>query len=201
MGTRSLICVYFNGRFVVAQYSQLDGYPYRDGEGIKVWRFLLQPNNIERLKRGLQHIQIFHTMEELRNLPDAAALHLQPSLSRDTGAGILEIIADASKKNHVPILLNLDFVNDGLYCEWVYVIDLDDAEFEVYRGLEGTVSKADSSTKRFNNVGGQSNTVPTLVKSFRIQALPDTEETFVGMLNEAMGNGNDNSMTLESENR
>ena len=35
--------------------------------------------------------------------PDAVRLHLQPSLSRDTGARILEIIADASDKNHVPI--------------------------------------------------------------------------------------------------
>ena len=198
MGTRSLICVYFNGRFVVAQYSRLDGYPYRDGQGMKVWRFLLQPNNIERLKRGLQHIESSRTMEELRNLPGAATLHLQPSLSRDTGAGILEIIADASDENHVPILLNLDFVNNGLFCEWVYVIDLDDAEFEVYRGLEGTVSKAESSTKRFNSVGGQNDTVPTLVKRFSIQSLPATKDAFVGMLNEAMEeSGNE---TMESGN-
>lgn len=71
------------------------------------------------------------------------------------------------------------------------MIDLDHAVFEVYRGLEGTVSKAESSTKRFNGVGGQSDTVPTLVKSFSIQALSATEDAFIGMLNEAMDSGDE----------
>ena len=158
---------------------------------MKNWRFLLQPNNTERLKRGIQNIQIVHTTEELPNLSEAAALHLHPALSRDTGAGILEIIAGASDKNHVPRFLDVEFVNDGLLYEWPYVIDLNDAEFEVYKGLEATVSKADSSTKRFYNVGGQDDTVPTLVKRFSIQALPATEDAFVGIFNEAMEYGNE----------
>ena len=69
------------------------------------------------------------------------------------------------------------------------MIDLDDEVFEVYRGLEGTVSKKEASTMPFNNVGRESDTVPTLVRGFSFQALPNTEKTFIEMLNEASGAG------------
>lgn len=54
MGTRSLICVFYKGRFVIAQYTEYDGYP--KGQGIDILKFLLKQNNIENLKDGLQYI-------------------------------------------------------------------------------------------------------------------------------------------------
>lgn len=54
MGTRHLICVFYQGRFVVAQYGQWDGYP--EGQGVKILKFLRVPINIQRLKEGLKHI-------------------------------------------------------------------------------------------------------------------------------------------------
>ena len=54
MCTPSLIYVFYNGRFVVAQCSQWDGYP--EGQGMDILHFLLNSDNIERLKNGLQHI-------------------------------------------------------------------------------------------------------------------------------------------------
>ena len=38
MGTRSLIVVYMDGDYRVAQYSQCDGYP--EGQGMSVLKFL-----------------------------------------------------------------------------------------------------------------------------------------------------------------
>ena len=54
MCTPSLIYVFYNGRFVVAQCSQWDGYP--EGQSMDILHFLLNSDNIERLKNGLQHI-------------------------------------------------------------------------------------------------------------------------------------------------
>src|ERR1051325_10492051 len=54
MGTRNLICLFYKGRFVVAQYCQWDGYP--EGQGVTLVKFLQVPNNIQRLKNGLNHI-------------------------------------------------------------------------------------------------------------------------------------------------
>jgi len=55
-----------------------------------------------------------------------------PLLSRDTGAGVLQLIYDG-----VSYELNnsIDFANDSLFCEWAYVIDLDKNTFEVYEGF------------------------------------------------------------------
>ena len=53
-----------------------------------------------------------------------------PSLSRDTGAEILSLIANA--KGLVPLALDLEFVNDALWCEGAYVIDLDADTFTSY---------------------------------------------------------------------
>src|SRR4051794_28441422 len=53
MGTRNLICVVYNGRFVLAQRSSFDGYP--EGQGAAVVKFLQYSGNIQRLKDGLEH--------------------------------------------------------------------------------------------------------------------------------------------------
>jgi hypothetical protein len=190
MGTRSLICIFFHGRFVVAQYSQWDGYPERGGQGMKILRFLRQPGNIKRLKRGLQYITILciNEGEASQRLTEIEATE-QTSLSRDTGAGILEIIAGATDTSYIPIFLNLEFANDGLFCEWAYVIDLDDAVFEVF---SGAVRKEQASSERFNAIGGERDTVPAFVRGFSVQALPDTEADFIEKLNEATGAGDEN---------
>jgi hypothetical protein len=54
MGTRNLICVFYKGRFVIAQYTQWDSYP--EFQGAMVLNFLLDSAKIESLKKGLQHI-------------------------------------------------------------------------------------------------------------------------------------------------
>ena len=50
-----------------------------------------------------------------------------PSLTRDTGAGILAVIANA--KGLVPLYKDIEFETDDLWCEGVYTIDLDAETF------------------------------------------------------------------------
>jgi hypothetical protein len=54
MGTRHLICIYHNGRFVVAQYGQYDGYP--SGAGVLVLHFLTIKANIQRLRDNIHFV-------------------------------------------------------------------------------------------------------------------------------------------------
>lgn len=65
MGTRHLICVFFQGKWVVAQYGQWDGYP--EGQGVKIYRFLSVARNIDNLKAGLAHLYI-PTDAEMENI-------------------------------------------------------------------------------------------------------------------------------------
>jgi hypothetical protein len=173
MGTRSLILVLYKGRFVIAQHTQFDGYP--DGEGLEVLKFLLFPTNIKRLEDGLSYIYIPSDDElreiwenvtmlenEIRANETSSEAHQSllkgpmdvcwPSLSRNTRAKILKIVAQATDENPIPIQLDLEFANDGLFCEWAYVINLDDCVFEVFCGSE---PKAKARSTRFYDIGGE----------------------------------------------
>jgi hypothetical protein len=197
MGTRNLVFIFYRGRFVVAQYGQWDGYP--EGQGFKIFEFLQDLANIERLKEGLQHIytpskeQLQKIKKEIVRLDKeareegllysfeyvAAINKYWPFLSRDTGARILEIIAESTAEKRVPIQLNLEFANDG-YCEWAYVVDLDGGIFEVFSGLE---QKCKAASQRFNDIGGEDDCVPALVKSFSFAELRITKQEFIAALN------------------
>ncbi|KAK3937109.1 hypothetical protein QBC46DRAFT_268296 [Diplogelasinospora grovesii] len=120
MGTRHLICVFWKGQWVLAQYGQWDG----DAEfcGVKVYRFLSVAQNVEHLKAGLEHHVYCPTNAEIRSMwieaedwdeakhkamliPLYVYLHpkfdginvLYPSLSRGTSHKILSMIARAGR--------------------------------------------------------------------------------------------------------
>ncbi len=195
MGTRHLTCVVYQGRFVVAQYGRCDGYP--DGQGLTLVNFLRTPPNIQRLQNGLQHIyepsyeevyrvkgQIAEFMRSNADIwlafvarpsadsPLRLPCGLCPSLSRDTGAGILEVISQATADNKVPVILDLPFINNTWDCEWAYVVDLDKAVLEVFCGAEEK-----KSFHRFKDVGGDQSTVPICISSFDFSELQTLSES------------------------
>ncbi|KAL5322949.1 hypothetical protein ACEPPN_007474 [Leptodophora sp. 'Broadleaf-Isolate-01'] len=100
-------------------------------------------------------------------------------LSRDTGARILEIVAQATTENPVPIRLRLAFANDDLFCEWAYVADLDHGVYEVYGGVQ---LKDKAVNKRFNDIGNELDTVPAFVKGFSFNKVPATEMEFISKI-------------------
>ncbi|KAH6626013.1 hypothetical protein B0J18DRAFT_488946 [Chaetomium sp. MPI-SDFR-AT-0129] len=115
MGTRSLICVFWKGKWYIAQYTQFDGYP--EGEGLKVFKFLTYGPDIDHLKAGLQNHIYEVTDDQLdainreiqawdrdqrQNNPEydpwtSGSQQLYPTLSRTTGAGILRLVANAGR--------------------------------------------------------------------------------------------------------
>jgi len=186
MGTRHLICIYWQGKWYLAQYGQWDGYPR--AQGVAILEFLSNSENVKNLKYGLEHCVHQVSAEEL----DAyAARKPPPSLDRTTSAKLLSIIASAGAEalqrhdessdqavdvaDKIPLFLELKFVLDSIYCEWAYVIDLDTECLEVYSGPDQ--KKTDSH--RFKSLGGPQDFVPTLVASFGFEDLRKmTEEEF-----------------------
>lgn len=73
MDTRSLICVVYEGHFIVVQYTQFDGCP--TGQGTTILKFLLHSSNIEALKKGLNHIYTasYKELEKIDN--DVKIIH------------------------------------------------------------------------------------------------------------------------------
>jgi hypothetical protein len=150
MGTRNLTMVISNGEYKVAQYGQWDGYP--SGQGSVVLDFLKNADmkkfrqNIDRCrfidksKRKQQEIKNFMkkigagngwmNMEQSRLYQEK-----YPCLTRDAGAGVLELIYQTEDNDLIWLNDNVDFAADSLFCEWAYLIDLDKNVLEVYRGF------------------------------------------------------------------
>lgn len=145
MGTRHLICVVQNESFKLAQYGQWDGYP--EGQGQDILTFLKERYNPEAFAKGLSQLYepSFDSINELYRAlginPDSPLISTaesnrirkaHPSLLRATGANILDMIQAADKP--LPTRIATEFAADSLFCEWAYVIDLDEGFLEVYKG-------------------------------------------------------------------
>ena len=202
MGTRHLILVYYKGQYHIAQYGQWDGYP--GGQGVTVLHFVSDPAKLAKLTAVLDAGDMLYepTDEELQRwsmeMSRAAQAHylrgnglttqaeleawvrvqfpgreVCPSISRDTGAEILEVVANATEP--VPIVKSLDFITDGLFCEWAYVVDLDEGAMEVYMG-RGEM-KGESRFKKEETLKDAQH-FPALVGRWKFSDLP-TEAEFV----------------------
>lgn len=190
MGTRNLIAVFYRGRFVVAQYCQWDGYP--EGQGWDLIKFLMIPENVERLIKGLDCVKILQE-SDLKYLD---ALHdtdckcdncfskRWPSLNRDTGAKILALIADATPQAAVPVQHELEFVNDILFCEWAYCVDMDKRVLEVYGSIACRKSDVPKD-HRFINVGEDDLYIPALLGTYSIANLPKDRTGFANEIYQA----------------
>jgi hypothetical protein len=143
MGTRNLTLVKYNKQYVVAQYCQWDGYP--EGQGVTVLEFLRDKMNQRKFVAGLKNLvraddNLVSTLWKSMGADESGLVSLDvshrfakayPSLHRDTGAKILEMIQNSDS---VMVNLALDFWDDALFCEWAYEIDLDAETLSVYAG-------------------------------------------------------------------
>lgn len=197
MGTRHVTAVFLNGEPRVAQYGQWDGYP--SGQGVTILDFL-RKSSMNKFRKKVEKC-VFLSPEEIKNRwtecgadPNSEWVGLDiahifeekyPGLYRDTGAKILEMIY----KGEVTELQNsIDFVNDSLWCEWAYVIDLDKNTFEVYEGFntkplnEGARFNTETPIERKGVNDQTSNYYPVgLKKSYSIDDLP-TKQGFLDEL-------------------
>jgi hypothetical protein len=175
MGTRHLIAIMANGEYKVAQYGQWDGYP--SGQGVDALN-CLRVLNMEAFK---ERVLTCHwlTKEEADNLEQERKMlgedvfyKRNPQLSRDTGAKIISIIA---AKPDLGLINKIEFAGDSLFCEWAYVIDLDKATFEVFRGFN---KEPLSPEERFANMAdneGEYNGIKHIA-TFSLSSLPSNKD-------------------------
>ena len=135
MGTRNLTVVKNKvGETKVALYGQWDGYP--SYSGIQALEFLRNKEWRALLESKLDLVQ-FISEEECDELYEASGsstdwenntfLKAYPGLHRDTGVGILSVVANAMYP--VKTIDNSDFEKDTLFCEGVYKVDFSTNKF------------------------------------------------------------------------
>ena len=177
MGTRHITAVVSEGQFVVAQYGQWDGYPTAAGNAIVA----IIRGKIDQLKASLKHIVPVDsgTVErywsecgtqewgaDMETCQRFKAKYV--TLDRDTGPDVLNILIHTE----VPVELYLDvgFIADGLFCEWVYVVDLDSGMFEIYQGFQIRPSENRFSPMFEGTINGYY--PPKLVATYPLDDLP-----------------------------
>lgn len=189
MGTRNLTAVVIDGDFKIAQYGQWDGYP--EGQGATVLHFL-QTADLGKFREAVRSLHWITPEEEaarVQGWKDAGAdesgwvsqgvaqkfmadYPKYSHLSRDVGAAILERVYDG---DITFVVDSRGFGNDDLFCEWAYVVDLDNNVLEVYEG-GGTLAD-----------GRWPNGIP-LATTFPLPELADfTKDDFVKAIYAAVG--------------
>jgi len=144
MGTRHLTMAVVDGEYKVAQYGQWDGYP--SGQGENIVNFITQEMDKDRFVSALRECKfltdeaISERWVECGAKPGNSMVSLDvadrfnakyPQLSRDTGSNVLQLIQDGARE----LQDSRDFAADSLFCEYAYLLDMDNEILEVYRGF------------------------------------------------------------------
>ena len=150
MGTRGLHKVIKDGKVVVAQYSQWDNYINGNGvEALNLFREIVKDEDSKNKFRDnldrVYEVQASNEVEEYdRIFGDGGQADAEnwsyarmsttlntmlPSLSSDTGAQIYHHILNLGEGEALPVVLDVGFEKDTLFCEGVSCIDTDKWEF------------------------------------------------------------------------
>lgn len=183
MGTRHLIAVKHEGEYRIAQYGQWDGY--LSGQGVEILSFL-KDNDMSVFKEKLSQLSAITDEELDLQWQDAGAPpgadsvgmdiadkfnQLHPENGRDCGAKIFGIVFNAEQP--LKLRYRLDFAQDGLFCEYAYVIDFDENVFEVWTGFH----KEAVENGRFPGPLDENGYGPVQLRnSWSLDALPSEEE-------------------------
>lgn len=188
MGTRNLTIVKSDGDYKVAQYGQWDGYP--SYSGVNILNFL-RNSNLQQFKKYLSNVKLLTSAqidllwEEIG--VDVEKEHfvsieisnkfysLHPTLSRDLGCTILESIMEHD--GAVELYNDLEFAKNSLFCEYAYVVDLDENKFEIYFGYNKE-PLTEKDRFYFDGYCNDGYYPVKLKKSYDIDNLPD-KDTFL----------------------
>lgn len=176
MGTRNLTCVVEGGEFRIAQYGQWDGYP--DGQGATILEFIKTEFDEALFRRKLALLRIVSDAEIeslLKDMTKEAWGRLYPTLNRDIGGKILQMVQEVPAP--LSVKLDTEFAADSLWCEWCYVVDLDERTFEVYAGGKRMPLNPDERFGFLGELDTSTDYGPVrFLVGWSLDALPEKEE-------------------------
>ena len=202
MGTRGLYCVVIDNQFKVAQYGQWDAYP--SGQGTDVYEFLKETVENQQLEKFKERVRALRpaTQEEIENCwiecgakrgEQFVSIDVSkkvgeryPQFQRDLAAGVLQMILDGEVET---VDLQTEFAADSLFCEWAYVVDLDNDVLEVYEGFQKGPHDKGRFVKGLEKVDPEHRTedyypVAEIIR-FKVDDLPGDVESYVQTIEKA----------------
>ena len=151
MGTRGAIGFKYDGKRLLA-YNHFDSYPEELGVQMLAYATdsCTEPAQQEAIKQRLdQLVQVQEgdqsDEEQIEQLKRAGVAGPERvSSGMDWYAWLRDFQGRPDEYLRVGFWPeNNDFIDDHLFCEWAYVIDLDERKFEIYRGSSSALGRYD----------------------------------------------------------
>ena len=157
MGTRGAYGFCKNGELKVT-YNHFDSYP--EGLGQDILDFI-HGTSIEEMNKMCDDLQLIDekippTEEQIQKCRDAGSIDLGVSNQSVTDWYCLlrNCQGDLAMNCKVGMMSDdKDFLQDSLFCEYAYIINLDDNVLEVYRGFQQTPPKGRFANTPINENG------------------------------------------------
>lgn len=182
MGTRGIMGVRIDGQDKLT-YNHYDSYP--DGLGaamVKDIRSLIKTKKFETQAREIIFInpETPPTQEQIEKLRPYTDLGVSNQSTSDWYCLTRKLQGNLKDTLAAGVMVDShNFMNDSLFCEWAYIVNLDDGLFEVYRGFQKTLKdqKGRYAVKKkppFKpSYQGQEQYLPvSLIASFPLSAIP-----------------------------
>lgn len=188
MSTRGTLGVIHNEREIAA-YNHSDSYP--DWLGVKTLAFLREAD-LEDLRQRAEKVTIVSdetppTPKQIEQLHRYANMHVGGPVSGtpEENASWYQLLRET--QGDLDAMLAAGYIEDGsdfpldsLFCEWAYIVNLDDEVLEVYKGFQAEPHDKGRYAKRAPegepSASGRTYYPVALVATFPLNDLPSDEQ-------------------------
>ncbi len=152
MSTRGIFGFLVDGETKVT-YNHFDSYP--SGLGNMIKNFIIE-DKVEEIRKAAKRIKLIPSNYKPTEADKAiykkyADLSVSEKTLDDVYCLMRKLQGDLQSYINNPDLTlmidGIDFLNDSLFCEWAYIINLDTEMLEIYRGFQTEPSNSRYETK------------------------------------------------------
>jgi hypothetical protein len=129
MGTRNLFKIIKDNKTVLAKYNQWDGD--LSGQGTELSDFIINDLNFETLNNSISRIKMISDDTILDDIYENKDVKQYPLLTRDTTIR-QQLQAISVGALSLETFDSSDFQKDGLFCEYLYELNLDNNTVNVF---------------------------------------------------------------------
>lgn len=188
MGTRGIFGVVVDGE-VKASYNHFDSYPDGLGESIvNQVAFMLKEWGAEKMIEQARKLVLVNqetkpTIKQVKELKSFTDLKVHNQSTDDWYCVIRELQGNLTDTLVVGLMIEggVGFALDSLFCEWGYLVNVDDGTLEVYRGFQHSphdkgrfaLKDGDPEPEKADYEGAEAHYPIALIATFPLNNIPD----------------------------
>jgi len=184
MGTRGALGFFKNAEHKVT-YNHFDSYP--EGLGLQVLEFC-KKHSVSQMNKMFKEIELVDrnskpTKEQRAKIPDEAIDLAVSEQSEDDWYCLLRNAqGDLEAYGEIGFMIdNHNFLYDSVFCEWAYIINLDEEMLEIYKGFQNK-----KPAGRYSHIKPDENGyyAVSLVMEYALESLPENAKFLKDLIKE-----------------